>query len=351
MLAVSRMAHRQGEILGKELTVDRVASPVATPDGEVAVHLLALSLNEGYQTEQNWTRLWSAFGERLHNLAKSGVFYRSISTCLFPENNGHIVRMFEAMGFKELTPCAEKGVIYWMDLTYGIPEAFQRILPDTSLNVLYEEHWGAPITFRQLSSADASKLTQQKKLDISTLIFGTDRYIYESMMSREQSKRILPLVFSSKKDVMFNLDNLFVAEAGGRIIGLILHKKGMLEWSAKYIKQIAEFLGEKLPDSLNNVETEYFTRYNIDSNTRSVINFCINSNWCTRDIQVGIDLMSAFVESYGSDKLWLYVLQETLPEMQVYLDSGFVINDLCNGWSKDNRDLPCAILVRPADCK
>lgn len=341
-------AVRAGSMLGNNFTADCAANPLSIGDGEVAIHLLNISINEGYQTEKHWSMLWTTFGERLHQLALKGVFYRSISTCAFSKDYEAI---FSKWGFDYLISRVGRGKIYWLDLTYGFPEKFRKVLPNIGLNRLYEEHWGAPITFRQLSSADAKKLTQQKKLDISTLVFGTDRYIYDSMMSREQAKRILPLVFSGKQDVMFNLDNLFVAEARDRIIGLILHKKGKLEWSAKYIKQIAEFLGEELPDSLANVEAEYFTRYNIDSNTRSVINFCVNSNWCTRDIQVGIDLMSAFVESYGSDKLWLYVLQETLPEMQVYLDSGFVIDDLCSGWSKDNRDLPCAILVRPADCK
>ena len=341
-------AIRAGSMLGNDFTADRAANPFSSDDGEVAVHLLNISINEGYQTEEHWSMLWTSFGERLHQLALKGVFYRSISTCAFSEDYEAIFRRW---GFDYLTSRVGRGKIYWLDLTYGFPEKFRKVVPNIGLNRLYEEHWGAPITFRQLSSVDAKKLTHQKKLDISTLIFGTDRYIYESMMSREQSKRILPLVFSSKKDVMFSLDNLFVAEARDRIIGLILHKKGKLEWSAKYIKQIAEFLGEKLPDSLDDVETKYFTRYNIDENTRSVINFCVNSNWCTRDRQVGVDLMSAFVESYGSDKLRLYVLQETLPEMQVYLDSGFVIDDLCNGWSKDNRDLPCAILVRHADRK
>lgn len=342
-------AIRAGSMLGNNFTADCAANPLSSDDGEVAVHLLNISINEGYQTEKHWSMLWTTFGERLHQLALKGVFYRSISTCAFSKDYEAIFRKW---GFDYLTSRVGRGEIYWMDLTYGIPGAFQRILPDTSLSELYEAHWGAPITFRQLSNKDCKKLSPQQLLDISTLIVGTDRYIYEeAMMTRAQAKRILPLVFSSKKDVMFNLDNLFVAEARGRIIGLILHKKGRLDWSAQYVKKMAESQGEKLSESIDQVETKYFTRYNIDGDTRSIINFSVNTNWCTRDIQVGKDLMSAFVECYGTDRLWLYVLQETLLEMQVYLDSDFAFEDLCNGWSKDDRDLPCAILVRPADCK
>ena len=45
----------------------------------------------------------------------------------------------------------------------------------------------------------------------------------------------------------------------------------------------------------------------------------------------------------------LYVLVENIPEMMVYLGNAFEPEKDCNGWSIDNRDLPCAIMVRPAD--
>lgn len=334
---------RAGSMLGSAFTADQATNPLTSADGEVAVHLLNISVNEGYQSETHWSMLWTSFGERLHQLAKKGVFYRSISTCIFLSDYKPI---FENMGFKYLTSRVGRGDIYWLDLTYEFPEAFRKIMPNTRLDLLYEEYWGKTITFRQLSSNDV--LSRQQKLDISTLIFSSDRYVYDAMMTREQAKRILPLVFAGKKDAMFSLNNLFVAMTDDRIVGLILSKKGKLNWSSKNFKKAAEFLGEKLPDSLDIVEKEYFTLYDLE-NTRSVINFCINSNWCRWDINVGLNLMSAFVNTYRHDNMRLYVLRETLREMQVYLGNGFEIEELCNGWSIDKRDLPCALLVRSAD--
>lgn len=335
---------------GENLTIDRVATENATPDGEVAVHLLALSINREYQCQENWMKLWRAFGERLQKLAQNGVYYRSISTCLFRKNNEHIVRMFEDMGFNKLRAGAENGEIYWMDLTYSIPEAFQRVLPNTDLRELYEEYWGKTITYRQLTSAD--RLTDQQLLDVSALIYGTDRYIFEAVFgSREQCRRILPRVFSMKHDKMFNLENLFVAETeDNRIIGIILHKKGSLNWCSEYVQLAAKLVGVQLPDSVHAAEAEYFTRYNTGEETRSVLNFCVNNNWCSRDIRVGKDMMKAFVNAFRTDRMRLYVLRETLPELDVYLENGFLqLEGTCRGWSANDRPLPCDILVRPAD--
>lgn len=352
LTAEQEQAVKNGSMLGSDFTAESAAGTIGNPDGEVAVHLLNLSVNEGYhQNEDNWIMLWTTFAERLHDLAQKGIFYRSISTCLFLEKcpyKEYMKNIYEGFGFKFLTSRVGKGDIYWLDLTYEIPDAFRRIMPNTDLVTLYEEKWGKPITYRQLSSDE--DLSPQQMRDICSLIFSTDRYIYDSMMTREQFRRILPLVFSCKKDTMFSLDNLFVAMApNDRIIGLILSKKGELRWSSKYVKQNAKMLREELPDSLDRVESEYFARYNTDSDTRWIINFSTNSNWGARNNQVGIDLMAAFVAAFGFDTMRLYVLVETIPEMMVYLGNAFEPEKDCNGWSIDNRDLPCAIMVRPAD--
>jgi len=334
------IAIRAGNFYGDQFAVDQTPYPSSNSTKDAVIHLLNFSINDGYQTGNNWKLLWKAFGKRLQEFTEQGIFYKGIYAYLFRKDHQGI---FSDMGFQHLGSAVGDAEIFYLDLTTKIPESFSSIMPNDSLEELYENHWGKPIEYRQLSSSDI--LSNQQLSDISALIYDTDDYIYPAMMTREQAKKILPLVLTSKQDNMFSLDNIFAAIAGERIIGVILHKRGSLNWNSTYLRMYAGFLGEELPETLDKVEKEYFSEYDKPGDHTSIINVCVHSNWRMRDIRVGTHMMEMFAAKHP-EQLELYVLQETLAAFRVYSRNGFVIDHLCNGFSVDDRDLPCAFMVR-----
>lgn len=341
------LALKNGSMLGVNFTAEKAINPYISSDTEVAIHLLNISINDGYSTDENWALLWKSFGNRLCELAQKGIFYRSISACAFlPDYE----EKFKKYGFKHIASRVGVGEVYLLDLTNGIPDKFCAIMPDTDLEKFYEEYWKTPVIFKQLSSNVPSSEypSEQQLIMISSLVYDTDKYIYRAMMERSQAQKILPRVFASNKDPMFNLDNIFVAMVGEKIIGLILYKKGSLQWNSEHVRRMAMFYGEKLPKTLDKVEEEYFSNYShTDDNTISIINCCVHSNWRMGNNRIGTKMMEAFCREHP-EQMELYVLSETIPAMRIYERNGFELVNTCNGFSVDNRELPCGFMVRPA---
>lgn len=338
---------KNGTFAGDDFSLDSVNYPLTAPDREVVIYILNISLNEGYQTAANWNRLWKSFGDRLKQLVRSGVTIKRIYGCLFRDD--HRV-MFERMGFRRLIKNVVSGYIYHLDLNRSDISGFGWIMGDhkttTNTGLEYSEQ---SIRFSQLSHNDI--LDEQQLVDIAGLIYDTDRYVYPPMFSREQAKRLLPLLFAGNEDKMFSLDNIFCAMVGDRIIGLILHKNGPLNWNSGPLVKYARIMDETLPETMRTVEHEYFWEYDsTPDDATAILNCCVNSNYRMRnDIRLGTRMMQAFVAEHP-ERLELYVLQETPAAMRLYLRAGFQTSEQhkCNGFSIDHRQLPCYFMYRPA---
>ena len=333
---------RKGTFAGDDFSLDSVNYPLSAPDREVVVYILNISLNEGYQTAENWDMIWKSFGRRLKQLIQSGVTVKGIYGCLFRDDHK---AMFEQMGFRWLVQNVVSGEVYYLNLNQPDLSRFGWIMGDDAVSEPAEQ----TITFRQLNHDDI--LDEQQLLDIAGLIYDTDPYIYPAMFSREQAKRLIPLLLAGNEDRMFSLDNIFCAVAGDRIVGLILHKKGPVNWDSGELVMYAGLLDEKLSDTLKVVEDGYFHEYDsTPKDTTAIINCCVNSNYRMRnDIRLGTRMMQAFVAQHP-ERLVLYVLKETTAAMRLYLRAGFRTSeqDKCNGFSIDHRDLPCYFMYRPA---
>ena len=333
---------RKGTFAGDDFSLDSVNYPLSAPDREVVIYILNISLNEGYQTAENWDMIWKSFGSRLKQLIQSGVTVKGIYGCLFRDD--HKV-MFERMGFRRLTENIVSGEVYHLNLNQPDLSRFGWIMGVNAALEPVEQ----PITFRQLNHDDI--LNEQQLVDIAGLIYDTDKYIYPQMFTREQAKRLIPLILAGNEDRMFSLDNIFCAMAGDRIVGLILHKMGPLNWDSGELVMYAGLLDEKLSDTIKVVEDEYFREYDsTPEDTTAILNCCVNSNYrMQNDIRLGTRMMQAFVSQHH-ERLELYVLQETQAAMRLYLRAGFRTSeqDKCNGFSIDHRDLPCYFMYRPA---
>lgn len=331
---------RKGTFAGDDFSLKSVNYPLTASDKEVVIYILNISLNSGYQTHDNWKALWNSFGKRVRQLNETGVTVKGIYSALFLDV--HKV-MFENMGFQYLSDNIVSGQVYYLDLSNPNLANFSWIIPKEESIEL-----NLPISFRQLSHNDI--MDEQQLRDIAGLIYDTDKYIYPMLFSsREQAKEILPMLFASNEDNMFNLNNIFCGMVGKRVVSLILHKRGPLVWKSDRLMELASILDITLPNTVDIVEKNYFSGYDATlPDTTAILNCCVNSNYRMRnEIRLGTRMMQAFIEHH-QERLELYVLQETNAAMRLYLRTGFKLSRKCNGFSADNRDLPCYFMYRPA---
>lgn len=330
---------RKGTFAGDDFSLKSVNYPLTASDKEVVIYILNISLNSGYQTHDNWKALWNSFGKRVRQLNATGITVKGIYSALFLDD--HKV-MFENMGFQYLVDNIVSGQVYYLDLSNPNLANFSWIIPNDELVEL-----NLPISFKQLSHNDI--LDEQQLRDIAGLIYDTDKYIYPMMFSsREQAKELIPMLLASNEDNMFNLNNIYCGMIGKRVVSLILHIRGPLVWKANQLIELANLLDMKLPETLDLVEKNYFTGYaSTASNTTAILNCCVNSNYRMRsEIRLGTRMMQSFIEHH-QERLELYVLQETNAAMRLYLRTGFKLSRKCNGFSADNRELPCYFMYKP----
>jgi len=205
------------------------------------------------------------------------------------------------------------------------------------------ERWKKTVTYRQLSHHDLLSIEQLKA--IALLIWETDPYIFPACLTLEQTLELLPLLFAGNKDRMFSLDNIFAGFAGDNVVAILLHKKGPLNWSSDYLAKLAGAWNVNLPETLQKTEREYFSKYNqTHPDTISILNLCIAREWREIDETYGGLILDEVLKNFLKDHdetCELYVLKETDNQIMSYLRTGFEIENACNGYSSDNRELPC----------
>jgi len=332
---------RRGLFFAQDASVDETQYLFAEKSGGIALCLLNLSLNDGYQTMANWNLLWKTFLQRLLELAGQGIpVTRVYANLVRPDHIG----IFQNLGFVCLCQHVAYGTMFCLDLQLSALDNLYALLPELKQHYGGRENTG--LTFRQLSREEELSLEQLQQ--ISDLIYSTDAYIYPAMMTREQAQIVLPVVLTEDTDHMFALDNLYCACVGERVIGIILHKKGALRWDPQPLKKTAHLLGERLSPHIDRVAQEYFAGYDrVPDETTSVINCCVDAHWRMGKDRVGTQMLRAFLEQHP-EKLELYVLKETPAAIQLYLRAGFRLTDSCNGFSVEKADLPCLKMERPA---
>lgn len=196
----------------------------------------------------------------------------------------------------------------------------------------------------QLSSEDT--LTAEQLQDIATLIYETDPFIYPAMFETEENaKRIIPGMIRHN-DSMFNAENFFIAKHGENILGLILWHRGPMSWDETEYYQVLDELHLSPSPFIEMVKKGYFSSYDdTDDNLISIINVCVQESM--RGSGIGRMMLRSFLKRLGDNtSCELYVLADNRPAIRLYEQCGFVVTDNINGFSVDNRDLPCKKMVR-----
>ena len=199
---------------------------------------------------------------------------------------------------------------------------------------------------RCLQPSEAKELTQAQRRDIAALIYQTDPYIYPAMFrSQENAERLIPELML-RGDAMFCAENLFVCMAGETVAGIILWHQGPMDWDPALFEECASALGIKQSPYLALVKDQYFSAYReAPEDWISILNVCTKAEF--RDYGVGSFLLRSFFEAHRDCRQFeLFVLADNQRAIHVYQKYGFSTAERLQGFSIDNRDLPCLRMVK-----
>ena len=197
-----------------------------------------------------------------------------------------------------------------------------------------------------IQMSNQTKLDKAGYLSLSRLIYDTDPYIYPAMFGRyENAEILLPLLFRNN-DAMFCLDNCYVATRSDKIIGLLLWKKGVLDWTPSLLKQLSEENGIEVSQYLDVVAEEYVANYKVKLNDSlvSLINLCVNNEY--RGQGIGRKILESFFDRGIGNLYELCALQDNRNAVHLYESLGFVSYEKYNGFSIDHRNLPALRMRR-----
>lgn len=178
-------------------------------------------------------------------------------------------------------------------------------------------------------------------IHIAEMIYNTDPYIYPCLFNqKEDALRLLPKLILRRDDQMFRPSNFFIAEDKGVIVGMILWHKGPLIWDERPLCETAAAEGISLSPYLPLAQAQYFGSYKeVPADTVSLINVSVSPQFQHHGI--GTCLLKAFVSEHIGEKMELYVLADNTPARKAYQSIGFQTIRVLQGFSADNRELPC----------
>jgi len=191
------------------------------------------------------------------------------------------------------------------------------------------------------------KLTETDAEKAAQLIYQTDEYIYPCIIESEaDAVRVLAGLLREGGDAMFSQENLFAAYFEGKLAGIILWKKGaLINWNDAALKVKAKELGIKLSPYFEKVKASYFAAYeNRPENEISIINVCVDATLHGKGI--GTAMLKSFIAEHQSEDMELYVLADNAAAIRIYEKAGFKAAETIQGFSKDDRDLPCLVMKR-----
>lgn len=193
-----------------------------------------------------------------------------------------------------------------------------------------------------------SILSNDNYIQLAQLIYRTDVYIYPCIFENEDDAvTVIVNLLKSNLDTMFSKSNCFVAVTPDEnIVGLILWKKGPLIWDAIHLKKQAKKNGIELSPHFGLVKQAYFSSYEENAPDQiSLINVSVDQT--IQGCGVGTTMMVRFVQAHKTEKMELFVLADNDPAIHLYREHAqFKEFDKIQGFSHDQRDLPCLVMRR-----
>lgn len=197
-----------------------------------------------------------------------------------------------------------------------------------------------------IQPTDPRVFTESQLRNIAALIYQTDPFIYPAMFRSQENAELLIPELILRGDEMFCAENLFLAVAEEKIVGIILWHKGPLDWSPELLKECESSRGIEQSPHLTLAKEQYFSSYNTAPEDRiSILNVCTSSE--CRNFGIGSILLRSFIEEHRDCREFeLYVLADNLRAIHLYEKYGFSSVECLQGFSIDDRDLPCLRMIR-----
>lgn len=199
------------------------------------------------------------------------------------------------------------------------------------------------IHYRQLNSAE--RLSDDNLNRIARLLYKTDDYIYPCMFENDEiAELVLHDLITTNTDAMFSLDNMFIAESDdGTVIGIVLWKQGSLNWQSNAVLSIMKKDQIQEPAYFQKVCKTYFSGYqDTPSHQINVLNVCVDEAY--QGMGVASSMLASFLALHPDTDIQLHVLAENKAAIGVYKKIGFIQIDMIDGFSSDDRDLPCYLM-------
>jgi len=190
----------------------------------------------------------------------------------------------------------------------------------------------------QCRRADNS-LSDRQLQEIAGLIYDSDLHIYPAMFKdRREAEIVFPKMFRCE-DQMFRTDNLFVALDGKEIVGVLLWKRGPMQWNTDVYRECggnAEYI--------TRVVQEYFNLFSETAiNTTSMVRISVRKD--LRGNHIGRLLMDTFMQEEPGP-YELYVLMNNTDAVRFFEEKGFRIRETRPGFSLDYSEYPCFWMVK-----
>lgn len=229
-----------------------------------------------------------------------------LRSCFIGGKQGEGKSIRKAKQSEDLVDCLEKEINGWMRKVYISNRIFS----------IYK----AGYRFFQLGSNSVQQLPAKCLREIAQLIYQTDEYIYPDMFKYESTAvSVIPKLLRSGKDAMFHLENLFVCEFRGEIVGIILWHKGPFEWKTDELCKLLV----SLPLSFGAVKEQYVNGYaKANENVVSILNLCVSSEH--RRKHIASVMLRLFLIAHARDSIQLCVLEKNEDARGLYKSCGFV---------------------------
>lgn len=198
--------------------------------------------------------------------------------------------------------------------------------------------------FKKLEKED---LVEDNLETVCKLIYQTDPYIYPALFNTEKNAiMLLGKIIPTNTDEMFSIDNMYVAVEDGKIIALILWKKGSMDWNKKLFEENAKKTGVTLPDTFELVCKEYFDSYCDESleGIVSLINVCVLKEF--RGKRVAQKMLEAFFCETNAAEYELFCLEENISALRLYGNLGFNVVTRQKAFTVNNDDVYSVRMIR-----
>lgn len=189
----------------------------------------------------------------------------------------------------------------------------------------------------QCMKAD-KKLSDRQLQQIAGLIYDTDPYIYPAMFKdRQEAQTVIPRMIKAR-DQIFRTDNLFIAVDGKEIVGVLLWKRGPVQWDTAVYKKSGGNARQ-----IARVVQEYFNLFAETSvDMTSMVRISVRED--LRRNHIGRMLMDMYMQEQ-TGPYELYVLINNTDAIGFFEDSGFKIRETRPGFSLDYSAYPCYWMV------